>query len=387
MAACALLSLLEASLWGQGHVRNTHLFEQLDEKGWHDLLLLAQEQLVDTLLLNTVTQLPADLQPPGQALIELYMKTEAIEIFNQRISQTLEKIQSFLQQKAINVILLKGHANAVFYPRPMHRSPGDIDLYFPSQQDHENAIALFRKKGCLVGQGSLHHSETTLDGISVELHHSPCYFGYKDYDRALAEWTEKLVNKPCREGHLPSIEISFRSREAKREPLRYMTLSHSYNAFFLFAHLFRHFLALGIGLKQICDWTLFCTTHKEAIDKEELIQLIDTFHLEQPIKLFGAFGVRHLGVPAEDFPLDVSGYLDDPLTHFIRKDVLLGGNFGRKHLAQYRIYGEWHRQILTLLQRTQRMRTLRQLAPGHAYPYLRSSTIRHFFGTHFKDPE
>ena len=44
----------------------------------------------------------------------------------------------------IEVFLLKGQAVAQFYPQPLHRVHGDIDLLVPDAQNFEKAIALMQ---------------------------------------------------------------------------------------------------------------------------------------------------------------------------------------------------------------------------------------------------
>ena len=40
----------------------------------------------------------------------------------------------------------------------------------------------------------------------------------------------------------------------------------TFNAFYIFVHLYYHFLQVGVGFRQICDWMLWLKRQEETID-------------------------------------------------------------------------------------------------------------------------
>lgn len=42
----------------------------------------------------------------------------------------------------------------------------------------------------------------------------------------------------------------------------------TFNAFYIFVHLYYHFLQVGVGFRQICDWMLWLKRQEETIDWE-----------------------------------------------------------------------------------------------------------------------
>ena len=118
-----------------------------------------------------------------------------------------------------------------------------------------------------------------------------------------------------------------------------------FDACYLFYHLAKHFLMEGIGLRQICDWTLYLYTYADKLDKEQLLKDIRSLGMLRLWEIFGCIAVDYLGLPQSNFP----GY--NPLRRTQAADlmnsVLSVGNFG--HYAPSRGFrpndyyaGKWY---------------------------------------------
>ena len=111
------------------------------------------------------------------------------------------------------------------------------------------------------------------------------------------------------------------------------TLSATYNAMYIFVHLFYHMTASGVGLRQLCDWTMVLSSNgnhndNHNIDANRLEEILKELGYLKAYKAMGAFLVEYLGLPEEQFPLALDEK-DRKWVETIKKNILKRGNFGR----------------------------------------------------------
>jgi hypothetical protein len=107
-----------------------------------------------------------------------------------------------------------------------------------------------------------------------------------------------------------------------------LTAADDYNAFYIFSHLFHHFLINGLGARQLCDWMLFLRARSSYIDKEGLKAVLERLDMLMPWQAFGCVLVKYFGMPAADFPFyDPS---QERIAEKIVMRILAEGNFGKE---------------------------------------------------------
>ena len=118
------------------------------------------------------------------------------------------------------------------------------------------------------------------------------------------------------------------------------------NAFFIFQHMFRHFVHGGVGFRQYCDWLLFLSKYRGEIDPASFTAIAQKYALLYPMQVFAHAAVKYLGAQQSIFPFDVK--VDDPLdkpTDWITADILHSGNFGfhrpGKQRPKEKLRGMW----------------------------------------------
>ena len=116
---------------------------------------------------------------------------------------------------------------------------------------------------------------------------------------------------------------------------RVYLLSPENDSIYVFVHFLNHFYKGGIGLRQICDWTMLLWTYRDSLNKNYLEKSLLNMGLMTEWRAFGSFAINWLGMPADAMPF----YSSDAkwLKKAIRiKDFIMEvGNFGHNRDTGY----------------------------------------------------
>ncbi len=305
-------SLLRSGLYGLP-VPQSELPESID---WEAIAALARKHTVLGIIIDAARRLPPGLRPPAETLAKMDRFALRLIQSNLLLDRTAAKLVPFLESHDIYGTLLKGQGIARYYREPAMRQCGDIDFYV-GKAHYEKAIRLCRKYlADEKGHTGLteKHFDFKINGVTVELHRiaSKIYSPIKG--RRFQEWcVDELEHSPMRRTlTVGGTEITLPS--------------YHFDAIFVFYHAWRHFVIGGIGLRQLCDWTMIFHAHGDEIDADRLKQDLRSFGLTAAWKLFACIAVDHLGLPPEKMPLY------DPQcrkkSEKILQEILDGGNFG-----------------------------------------------------------
>ena len=275
---------------------------------------MAHRQGVNALVADKVLTLPVEYLPPSDMTLRFLYVIEQTKHTNRNMISLLKELQEEYTRAGFPFLLLKGLANGVNYPEPLLRNPGDIDLLLYVKGDYERAREWLIQKGVDILPGGGIHYKYKYEGIDVENHCHTTYFNNKRYNRRFTRFEEDVLTK----GEFVIVPID--------SELSVSVLPMTFNAFFLFQHLFYHFVNFGVGLRQVCDWVLFLHKHRAEIDGGEFTHLATRFALLYPMQLFARIAVYYLGAPEPIFPLPLIP--ENRHTQKVMHDLLEGGNFG-----------------------------------------------------------
>ena len=122
--------LLKRGLWGDKQTPDEGLFPATSSE-WMLLYRLSRKHTVQGIVYDGICTLPVGCQPPKMLLIQWAVEIDKWERINHHQQQMLCRIQMlFNQAPAISFELIKGLAISCYYPNPLHRVCGDLDLYF-----------------------------------------------------------------------------------------------------------------------------------------------------------------------------------------------------------------------------------------------------------------
>ncbi len=180
--------------------------------------------------------------PVGEDLVMVWMgKAMQIRRKNMKVNVTAGKLYRQLREDGLRCCILKGQGNALMYPNPYSRNPGDIDVWVNGSRERIAAFA--REHYGWKDEMRYHHLETKLDGVPVELHFLPCTMNNPIYNARLQKWFKRngdlqysnVVSLPDGAGEMAVPTASF-------------------NVIYQLCHLYHHFFDEGIGLRQIIDY-------------------------------------------------------------------------------------------------------------------------------------
>ncbi len=306
------LSLLSAAIWDRP--LEADVFEGLDKSVWNEIATMAQKQSVSALVADKVLSLPAESLPSSDITMRFIAVMEQTKQANRKMISVLKELQELYTQGGFPFLLLKGLACGVNYPEPLLRTPGDIDLLLYQKGDYERARQWLTQKGIEIEPGGVLHFNLVRNDIKVESHCHSTYFNSGWYNRQFVRVEEEVLTK----GNFAISEID--------SEFSVLVLPVTFNAFFLFHHMFKHFVNQGVGLRQICDWILFLHKNREEIDGDEFNRLATKFALLYPMQLFARVTVDHLGAPESIFPFQMIQNNRD--ADKIIEDIFESGNFG-----------------------------------------------------------
>lgn len=284
----AFWTLLRAGLWQQA----PQGFDAPPSKErWETLMQMAKEQTLQGVLYDGMCLLPTDMQPEQALRMKWFWGVNKIEQTNRLINCVLVEFVEKLEAEGIRPLLLKGQANAMLYPQPLHRQCGDIDLFI-GRKDYPKACALVREWGMSGDddEESLKHLHCAWQGVTIELHRVAAIFPWPATQRVFLHWSEDEL--------LHSTQTFVPATEEKSIGIA----SIEFNVLFVFYHMYHHFVYGGVGLRQLCDCARWLHTYSEQLDREQLHGWLQRLGLMYPWKVFGTLLVQKLGLAEEEFP-------------------------------------------------------------------------------------
>ena len=215
---------------------------------WHELYSFASKQALLGLCFEGIERLgkeyPEELKqnPIGRELLVTWMgKAQQIRRQNMKVNAVASKLFAMLRVDGMRCCILKGQGNALMYPNPYSRTPGDIDVWIDASR--ERIMEYAQKKFELGDDIRLQHLETSLDGVPVELHFFPCSMNNPIYHARLQKWFKRNADLQCSNVvGLPdgAGDIAIPTT--------------AFNVIYQLTHLYHHFFDEGIGMRQIIDY-------------------------------------------------------------------------------------------------------------------------------------
>lgn len=320
--------ILRAALWG-GSVEIPEGFSQ-----WSAVMKLAKTQALMGLVadvLLTRTEIRESLP------VKFVERLQDIPMTNvgmhSQMNMTLQLLVLTLRNAGIEPVLLKGQGLSKCYPTPELRQCGDIDIYVGNEKYEKAYDAILPMSSSIEEKCRIWdtmHFDASVGAIMIEVHHQADVV----YSRSGANLYKQIMGNGLSKDLVP---IRFGEVDV-------MTPSDTFNAFYVFHHLWRHYSSSGVGLRQFCDWTCFLHTHVGKLDLPYLKKILDDLGFMKPWQVFGCFLVKDLGLPEEEFPFYNKRYVGK--VDRVREYVMTDGNFGINVLSNQEtrrgyIHGKW----------------------------------------------
>lgn len=293
---------------------------------WQMLYSFASKQALLGLCFEGIERLgkeyPEELKqnPIGRELLMTWTgKAQQIRRQNMKVNAVASKLFSMLREDGMRCCILKGQGNALMYPNPYSRTPGDIDVWIDASR--ERIMEYAQKKFELEDDIRLQHLETSLDGVPVELHFFPCSMNNPIYHARLQKWFRRNADLQC------SNVVSLPDGIGE---IAIPTMA--FNVIYQLTHLYHHFFDEGIGMRQIIDYYFVLVKNEER-------RMKNLTALQRELKYLGLWKfagammyVLHevLGLSEEK----MIAPMDEKRGKLLLAEILNGGNFGQ-HFTKY----------------------------------------------------
>ena len=291
---------------------------------WQELYSFASKQALLGLCFEGIERLgkeyPVELKrnPIGRELLMTWMgKAQQIRRQNMKVNVVAGKLFAMLRVDGMRCCVLKGQGNALMYPNPYSRTPGDIDVWIDASR--ERIMEYAQKKFELGDDIRLQHLETSLDGVPVELHFFPCSMNNPIYHARLQKWFRRNADLQC--SHIVGLPDGAGDIAIP---------TTAFNVIYQLTHLYHHFFDEGIGMRQIIDYYY-------VVNNDELLAIKDT--LQKELKHLGLWKFARAVMYVLHETLGLSeekmiAPMDEKRGKLLLAEILNGGNFGQ-HFTKY----------------------------------------------------
>ena len=302
---------------------------------WDAFYDFAKRQTLVGIVFDGIQRLPKGAAPRLDLLMRWLGMSQRTKMRNEVLNEATVAVYNSVRNAGYSCCILKGQGNAVMYPNPSARMPGDVDVWVDAGRDdvRKLAHALVENADGRVGSESLNHIGLTMGGITVELHSTPGFMANCIYNRRLQNWLRRNADLQC-----SNMVALPNGSGAVAVP------TCAFNAVYQLYHLYHHYFYEGVGLRQVVDYYFVVVkSEKRRVKgevKSEERRVKNPMALEGELKWLGLWKfagavmyVLHnvMGLP-EDMMI---APMDRKRGRMLLDDILNGGNFGHydKHHA------------------------------------------------------
>ena len=213
----------------------------LKEADWKELYAIAQKQCLVGVLFDGIKKLPAEhVGMEKELLLQWMAESQMLEKANVRLNDAAIQVSEWFRKKGFRTCILKGQGNALMYPNPYSRTPGDIDIWV---EGGDKRVISFVRSISPHEKACYHHIEfPSYKGVEVEVHYRPSFLLCFWHNRKLQKYYESVKDE----------QFSHRVMLGEQGEIAIPTVE--FNLIFQLTHIFSHLMNEGIGLRQLVDY-------------------------------------------------------------------------------------------------------------------------------------
>ena len=210
------------------------------EADWKELYAIAQKQCLVGVLFDGIKKLPAEHVGMKKLLLQWMAESQMLEKANVRLNDAAIQVSEWFRKKGFRTCILKGQGNALMYPNPYSRTPGDIDIWV---EGGDKRVISFVRSISPHEKACYHHIEfPSYKGVEVEVHYRPSFLLCFWHNRKLQKYYERVKEE----------QFSHRVMLGEQGEIAIPTVE--FNLIFQLTHIFSHLMNEGIGLRQLVDY-------------------------------------------------------------------------------------------------------------------------------------
>ena len=175
-----------------------------------------------------------------ELLLQWMAENQMLEKANVRLNDAAIQVSEWFRKKGFRTCILKGQGNALLYPKPYSRTPGDIDIWV---EGGDKRVISFVRSISPHEKACYHHIEfPSYKGVEVEVHYRPSFLLCFRHNRKLQKYYERVKEE----------QFSHRVMLGEQGEIAIPTVG--FNLIFQLTHIFSHLMNEGIGLRQLLDY-------------------------------------------------------------------------------------------------------------------------------------
>lgn len=291
---------------------NVPVPQSIEKMDWEGLFQFGVEQTIVGVLFHGIEKLKDHSHKPSVVHIgRFYAYYQRIAALNKQVFQDADSLtRGFKKKFGVDTCVMKGQANALLYPDPYMRTPGDIDLWVDAKPTEIIQMARTFDANAEIGY---HHIQTKCAKTPVELHFFPSFMGNLFYEYRLRKYFNKHKDE------------QFRNSQALPDNLGQINvLTPAFDRVFQLSHLMHHFFFEGIGFRQMIDYYYLLKaglTNEEKTETQQIIQHVNMKKFAQAVMF----------IMQDVFGLEEKYLLFAPnkrIGEMLKNEILQSGNFG-----------------------------------------------------------
>lgn len=282
---------------GIGHSRKA----TLSVNDWSAIEALATKQGLLGVLIDGIDKIPELQRPPKQIL--LMWIGEVMEGYEKRFMayrSSLAELAAFYNSHGFKMMVLKGYACGLNWPRPEHRPYGDIDIWMFGRQKEADALleaerpvqAVQGVQEFKVDRSHHHHTVFNWMGFTVENHYD---FENVHHHKSSVELEKVFKELGKDDSHFVEI-VGASTGTATRIYLP----SPNHHALLLLKNSMTDFAAFFVTLRHVLDWGFHVEKYGKEIDWEWLEGVAEQYHMTDYYNCINAICVEDLGFQLVD---------------------------------------------------------------------------------------
>ena len=287
---------------------------------WKVLYVIAKKQALIGVLFYGIRRLPKELAPEQKLLMQWMVMAEQIRKQNIRLFQDSVKVCQNFENEGFANCILKGQGNALLYPDPYMRTPGDIDIYLTGGRKR---VMQYINKVCPNQVMRYHHVDFPVMKTAIEVHFTPSYMFFPVHNRRMQKWFGKVMDLQC--SNIVTLPDGYGEITVP---------TMSFNVIYILSHLYRHVFTEGIGLRQLLDYYFVVMMWHTDLTNLTDSDSADLAALQRELKRLGLwkFAGAVMYVLHEVFGLEEDMMIvpmNEKEGMFLLDEIMRGGNFGQ----------------------------------------------------------
>lgn len=279
------ITFLQLVRLGIGHRTDNLIPDQID---WSAIQALADRQGLSAIVLDGIETL-SDGKRPSQGLL-LEWIGEVLQAYEYRYNayrKAIVEMAAFYREHGLKMMVIKGYACGINWPKSEHRPYGDIDIWLFGKQ-READVVLAKEKGIKVDCSHQHHTAFYWRDFMVENHY--------DFNNVHHHKSSMKLEKIFKELGIDD------SNSVEVDGEKVYLPSPNLHTLFLLKHSMTDFAAFYVNLRQVLDWGFHVERYHNEIDWVWLKKVIEEYHMTEFFNTINAICVDDLGFNSDIFP-------------------------------------------------------------------------------------